>query len=126
MLHDHEGYDSHATLTMHVDTRHAASMPVADELHWHFVSPRELNQEDGSDKDSNPSETSVVCLAGTGTTGAGGERLVASQLDRTPVPSGNLTAGNKRSLNRTAEQIHPISNLRPSVRVCALLCVVRC
>lgn len=126
MLHDHEGYDSHATLTMHVDTRHAVLVPVAGELHWHFVSLRELNQGNDADEDSDPSETSVVCLADAGTAGTGGERHFANQLDRTPVLLANLTAGMKRSCNGTTEQIHPFSNLRPSVRVCALLCVVRC
>ncbi|TWU29330.1 hypothetical protein Pla144_01060 [Bythopirellula polymerisocia] len=126
MLHSHDGFESLATLAEHVGSRHNSSMPVEDELHWHFLSPRELSQEEGSNDGSNPPETSIVCLAASGSMLVGGEKLPVNLLSHTLLTYCDLAARIRSPAFGTLGQSQPFSSLRPSVRACALLCVVRC
>ncbi|QEG33295.1 hypothetical protein Pr1d_05560 [Bythopirellula goksoeyrii] len=126
MLHNHESFESLTSLAEHVGKRHAASPPIEEELHWHFVSPRELNQSEGSENNSDSSEVSVVCLTTSGSTTAYGEKLAANPLGRTLFHTCELAEGISSPAYRVKELDQLFSSLRPSVRLCALLCVVRC
>ncbi|QDS97172.1 hypothetical protein HG15A2_04320 [Adhaeretor mobilis] len=126
MLHTHDAYESPDVLCEHVGNRHGEVDVLDDEMHWHFVLPRELKHEHDSEQDSSEDETSLACLSTGAYAGS-----VNSSLDRAPfgrilILSSTFGAGVKRPVDGLLQRQHPQSNLRLSVSVCALLCVVHC
>jgi len=126
VLHSHDAYESSESLAKHVDKHHQQAAESVEELHWHFVLPWELQHDHDSEGQPTEVETDLVCLSASSFSATTGSLLDRTQFSRTVVLCSSLGAGVKRPIDRMLLQQHPASNLRLSVRACALLCVIRC
>ena len=130
MLHRHTEFDIADSLAEHLDTRHGNPTTGADQLHWHFVLPQDLNGEHDSDEKAPAAQVSCTCLAGisagTSLIGASARLLAVSPFDCLAYSSLALTSGAEQTANRASQQTHSYSALSPALRACALLCVRRC
>jgi len=126
MLHSHDAYETPDTLSKHVGKHHNEADVFEDELHWHFVLPREIKHEHDSEEDASEEETSLACLSAGAYPGSVNSSLDRAQFGRILNLSCTFGADVKCPVDGLLRRQHPHSNLRPSVRARALLCVVRC
>ncbi len=125
MLHQHAGIESQCGLSIHLNLHHLGQPQPADQYHWHFVLPREYASHDSPDQ-APPVETGHCCAAGLGDSGsiATVSGFDGSRRSLSPVWDQPIVAQQLACLPGNASR--PLSSLTPAVRLCALLCVIRC
>lgn len=132
ILHRHADYDFADSLAGHLDTCHAEtrflrdSTQGVDELHWHFVLPRELGREHDSEENAPAAQASGLCLVGSSSMGVSVGSSAAHPFDQPPHDASAATLSTKVAAHLSFQKTQPCVGFRPAVRVCALLCVLRC
>jgi hypothetical protein len=130
MQHSHASFESIGALADHIDRHHpdvTCECDLDHDMHWHFVTPRELAHHAGDEGDCPPAETgmlgSVTDIGSIDTPEASG-----SSSSQTQPVGYSLLDQNVRCVAMTARMSRHGSPgfLAPRVRRCALLCVIRC
>ena len=123
MVHHHGCLGSESTLDEHLAQHHEHDVERDEECHWHFLLPSDLKGDGERPKDSSPDEVATVSLAfsgiGIGTSDS------PNFFFPTRLSPACITAACGRQ-SRIDRIDFTTGNLRPSVRACALLCVIRC
>lgn len=122
IAHAHSEFESHQQLASHLGRHHCQDAVPCDDIHWHLTLPGESHDdhESGQERASTP----VALLAVSATTAAAA--MSDFEIDRLREPMlGRFTTlfGSPRCSQVSSSPPCPPSS---SMRVCALLCAMRC
>lgn len=122
MLHNHSQFPILGELAAHVDRQHQHEELDADEFHWHLMLPRDFDGDGHQSDDDLPldvvveakllvSDSSNACQSGFET------RSMLLGF------ASSLSANPNRRWQDVSSRLS--SDVRPAVRMCAVLCVMQ-
>jgi hypothetical protein len=126
IIHCHAGIESETTLGAHLTRHHQGDASSSAACHWHFILPCELGHHDEGEASDHLSPRDVAVESDFNSPSASIMLAVADLitvndlLTATATPTTQPSRASGCRIDRTA------GDLRPAVRACALLCVLRC
>ncbi|MFK8110934.1 MAG: hypothetical protein AB8B91_01960 [Rubripirellula sp.] len=123
VMHQHEHFASDLRLSEHVNRHHSAQSGCCLEWHWHFVPPSEMGHDQETSDDIPKSVATFASVSGQVTSGS-----TESALDRYVRQASELSGLDDFASIPSSifqERRRPPNGLRPTVRACALLCVMQ-
>ena len=126
VLHQHSDFELDGELVFHLDRYHGGVSEQADQVHWHFMLPRQRGDQGDQPEQSPPLDAGLCYLAAPGAV-VSSAALESFELEQQVRDWNSAVSCERRPASHCRvdhRQLQP--SLRPPVRLCALLCVIRC
>lgn len=126
LLHRHSEFQSQETLSQHILTLHANTAQLPDDAHWHFVRPTDLGDRPQPHEAPKPADSGHL---GSGASVAAW--CFPMTLERNALFSSGIVASDCHVAGPPLKDVvrgrlHSYFGLPSAVRLCAVLCILRC